>query len=320
MTDLLNSMAGLTPGLEDKSLAAGMTSGAQRKATIQADLAAAPEVADAAANQAGQVATATGQAGVDVETANREQIAANAAETAKAEAAAREGAQTTEIMKLQRDRQAAADRGDTRAVAEIDAVIQAKAASQTYDPRSASQLSKTEIRDAAKAVVQTIQSMGEIVKMQQMFADTPQAAGAIGSAFETISGVIGSLGSLVGADISLPGDKDVTAARTQARLVVRSIAQGLEKSDRISNQDRHNASEIARALDGDSSAQQVYAAAQSTIGLMEREMTTAADQLLAQIDVLSDEGVDKAAKTLGANGVPKSQFERIILAVRARRR
>lgn len=291
-----------------------------RSGTLQADLAEAPRVAAAAADQAQQVAGATVTGRVEAETANRGVIAANAGATAEAEAAARERTATPDIVKLQREREKALARGDTRAAEEIGARITSLGASQTYDPRAGSQLSATEIRKAAQGVVTVVQSMNEVLNMQEMFSNTPQAAGAIGAAFEFTSGFLGQLGSLVGADLSLPGDADVTAARTQARLVVRSIAQGLEKSDKISNQDRQNAAEIARALEKDASAQQVYSAAKTSLDILSRELGGAADQLLAGDDVVSAEGVEAASKKLTANGVPRAQHARIIAAVRARRR
>lgn len=320
MSEKLRLIAQVTPGMADKAAGAGKVAGAETTARTNAELALAPQTTAAAAERATAVTGATQQAQVDVEAANRATIAANAAATAGAEAKAREAEATTQISKLQRDRQAAQARGDTRAAAEIDAQIQSLGASQTYDPRSASQLTGKEIRAAAQDVVRSVQAMTEVTNMQKLFEDTPYAAGALGSAFETLSGITGQLGALIGSDLSLPGDKDVTAARTQARLVVDQMLRAIGQSERASNQDRQRAEQISRALQPDASAQQVYSAAREALALMEREMGAAADQLLSGIDVMSTEGVEAAGAALGKNGVPRAQWPRIIKAVRDRRR
>lgn len=320
LAERLTMLPKVTPGMADKAAAAGQTAGAETTARTEAELALAPRVAAAAANQAAAVTTAQGQADVEVATRNRDAIAANAAATASAEAAAREGAATPAIVKLQRERADALARGDTRGAAEIDAQIQSLGASPAYDPRSAGQLSRTEIRKAAQDLTGTLQSMSEAANVQKMFVDAPQAAGALGATIETAGGLLGQLGTLVGLDLVPGAVNEVTAARTQARLFVDSMLRAIGQSERASNQDRQRAEAILRALRPDADVNAVYVAMQQTIDLMRREAVAAADQLLAGVDVIQNENVAEAGRILAANGVPKSQHRDIILALRERRR
>lgn len=270
--------------------AAGDKAGAERTATVKADLALAPQVAAAAASQAGQVTTA------------------------------QQTATVSPLAKLQADRKLAADRGDTRAVSEIDSAIAAQGASQSYDPRAATTATNAEIRKSVQDLSGSLSAWTELTSMQKMFEDTPNASGAIGAAYETFGGIVQQIGNIVGADLKLPGNEEVIAARTQARLVVDSMLRAIGQSDRASNQDRQRAQNIVKALDKDASAQQVYAAAQTALELMNREMAAQADRVLAGVDVLSAEGVEKAGEALRKNGMPSSQIPRVIAAVRARRK
>lgn len=252
-----------------------------------------------------------------------------AGDMAKIEAGVKEDPGSTELVKLQRKRDAAAAAGDTRTANELQRRIDklgTVVGRTPEDVAATGQTSKGRTQDLRVNLQELSGNIEELGIVSSKFEETPLAGGTIGQFLDVSKGIAGQIDQIVGTDIEslVPGDRDkIVEARTQARFGVAMMLSTItgEESGRFTEQERKIAEETLRALNASSSPGQIKVAVDTATRIMARSLRRTADELLtaAKIDLKDVNNLDKAIGILMENGLTQEQADEALIGILNRR-
>lgn len=146
----------------------------------------------------------------------------------------------------------------------------------------------------------------EVETTVRKFEETPQAGGLVGTIIEKAGGVLQQLG--LGGPLERAGldPAEIKAVRSNARFTIsrllRSITQ--EGTARYTDTERAIAEQALATLDPTASTEQIAAAGQSVLEIMERALIREVDRIrtASKADITTEEGQESLVRALRANG------------------
>lgn len=229
-----------------------------------------------------------------------------------------------DIVRLQRERDAAEASGDTRRAAELTNIIARRGTvtgTTEFDPAQPQEFATALTTPTEEDVERLRTNLRDNSSMSQTAANTLAAVeeagglstGFVGAATESITGILGNLGAIgdavnAGIETVTGADLDkLTAARTRMREGVASALPEIteETSGRFTDTERRIASETLRGLTPDANIDQVISAYREFFRIINASDVRNAAEIArgANFDLTSPEGVDALASILMGNGV-----------------
>lgn len=173
------------------------------------------------------------------------------------------------------------------------------------------------LADLRSQIRTTQGNIEELNNLSAKFKALPQAGGVMGSAIETIGGLMQQVPLLKDVPKGITGvdPAEVTAVRTQARVAVSTMLSTItQEKGKFSDSERKLASEALKALDVNASAEQINAALATARDVMERSQIRNLDRIRIEgkFDLQSRDGVNGFHNTLLANGYTTDEADKAI--------
>ena len=151
-----------------------------------------------------------------------------------------------------------------------------------------------------------VADLEEVELTVQKFKDNPQAGGFLGTVIEKVGGIIQQLGG--GGVLERAGidPAEVKAVRSNARFTISRLLSAItqEGTARYTDTERRIAAEALASLDPTASSEQIAAAGQSAVEIMDRALTREVDRIrvAAKADIATSTGQESLVRALMANG------------------
>lgn len=237
-----------------------------------------------------------------------------------------------EIVRLQQERDAAEQSGDTRRAQELTDII-AKRGTVTgtteFDPSgpgfAEAMVTPTEDDvERLRTMIRTNQGMASTARNTLAAVEEAGglATGFVGAATESITGILGNLGAIgdaINAGIETVTGADLqklTEARTRMREGVASALPEIteETSGRFTDTERRIANETLRGLTPDASIDQVIAAYREFFRIINASDVRNAGEIArgSGLDLTATDGVNQLAEILKSNGMADDRILEVL--------